>query len=201
MVKIPGLSNAITKVKNIRLRTTHVVSKAASLSLILTLSSVAFIVSPAHAAGSDIGICATNWSDNYCWRQVSGGATDIWSRDISGDINQQYTAVYIGTASSYDCIPGPNWSNWSNYGVYEFISSGSSGYYVGAADHGYMGVQAGSPNYYDQWVWAPNGVLYNCGASVNAGVPEGITNQAKDYNQLYVTSNNTWATWAQVHGS
>jgi hypothetical protein len=158
------------------------------------------MINNGSAASYLTGICETPSSRNLCMRVMPSGATDLWPRDIKGDIRQQFAVKYMGTANSTLCgtedgIPGST-------GVYTFKSS-YNGTYLGAGRNANGVWWVGSQNSIDpfaEWAWGSDGTLKNCGDTLSAydltGIPRiGISSG----HQLYANTMIVEQTWQQVH--
>ena len=146
---------------------------------------------PAKAVDGSIGICFS-LETNQCWR-LNGSAIDLWARDISGDVNQQFYVYYLYQSTSSNCP-----EHYSpSYGVYSFETV-STGEFVGASYYsgGYYWVgEQENPNNYSLWAWAPNGELFNCGNGYELTDPSDV-----DYTQLVAASSGGFP-WEQIDPS
>jgi len=134
------------------------------------------------------GVCASG--TGLCWRDMPGGAIDIWNRDIAGDGRQQWVVIYDGTNTETGCpISGPN---QSSVGVYSFI--GFNAQYAGAGYNNggkyWVGDNTNSGSEFDYWAWSSNGELANCGDSQQSGGVWAIPSARwSEGNQLYTVKN------------
>ncbi len=158
---------------------------------------------PAHAGLDLVGICQSGTSS--CWRVQpgagSGAPVDLWARDISGDIGQDWSGGYLGPL--YDGIADscdPNHLSWiNNYagdGVYFFGNLGVNGSYnlTSQGNNLQMRNDDNPTDYY--WIWTSQGYLINCANSDYWNAAQGITSTF-NYDQL-ITSSSDWAHWQQI---
>lgn len=140
------------------------------------------------------GIC---WK-SLCWRDMPGGAIDMWNRDISGDARQQWAVIYEGTENQTNCPAG------GNVGVYAFL--GYNGYYAGAGytSDGGQSYYVGDGNTSDFWAWGSDGGLYNCADTRNNpneflsySIPSASWYEGA---QLYTAPVGTYTPFEQVRG-
>lgn len=106
------------------------------------------------------GIC---WSgSSLCWRDMPGGAIEMWDRNISGDPRQTWEVEYEGTVDQTGCASGI-----PNYGVYAFLGFNGEYASAGYTTNGGQSYYVGDGFSYDYWAWGSNGALYNCADTRN----------------------------------
>jgi hypothetical protein len=140
---------------------------AATITLGLAVS-----VPAAHAETND-GICETGSGTGVCWRADPSGGTPIhaWNRDISGDVNQQFTKSYIGVATNTPWIANclsdlarfnPNeYNSIKSIGVYKFYTDVN--YPVGTSGNQVAADESGGFSCYDAYAWFGGGQLVDLG--------------------------------------
>jgi hypothetical protein len=161
-------------------------------------------VLPAQAVNGLTGICESG--TNSCWRVApgdgQGGAIDLWARDISGDLWQDFDSTYFGSLGEdyytrSDC--NPNFESWDR----NYIGDGV--YFIGPIVNQDLVTSPGNAveettnrviDASTLWIWTPAGNLINCANSDYWNSPQGIE-PTFNYDQL-VTSSSNWARWQQI---
>jgi hypothetical protein len=157
---------------------------------------------PAQAVNGLTGVCQSGTSS--CWRVTpyppSGAPVDLWARDISGDLGQDWIPWYEGALNDQIAdLCNPNHLSWiNNYwdeGVYFFSNNTGPNYEVTSPGNKVqVTLDHKQADYF--WIWTPQGNLINCANSDYWNAPQGI-GYTSNYHQL-MTSGSGWAPWQQI---
>lgn len=164
-------------------------------------------VSPAAHAATVYGLCNPNTNYAYCSR-ASSGVVYYWTRDISGDPNQQIQRQYMGQVSNANCWPftcgGGNNAALNNESVWRIYNINTGQCYAASSlSTGEIYAESCNANG-TNWVWdgtQGNAHLINVYQTNNDNNRwEMLDSFNGVYHPLYV-EDTAFADWGMVAGS